>query len=442
MRYFYPMRFYNREKELDQLKKIRERSVQSAQMTVVIGRRRIGKTSLLKKDMEGQLAVYLFVAKKSEALLCQEFVDAVKNTLVVNIFGEITRFRDFFAWVMDLSKTRNFTLILDEFQEFRLINPSIFSEIQNIWDSGKSESKLNLIFCGSVYSMMKDIFENSREPLFSRATANMIIKPFEVTVIKEILGDANPNYSKDDLLAFFSLTGGVAKYVENFVSAGALTLEGMLEEVFSENSLFLEEGKNTLIEEFGRDYTTYFSVLSLIASSKTSRPEIESILEMSVGPFLDKLENDFSLIKKIRPILAKPTGRTVKYEIVDNFLSFWFRFIFKNYSAVEIGNFEYLKAQVRKDYSTFSGKMLERYFTEKYKESLGFSEIGTYWERGNTNEIDLVAINSAEKMALLAEIKVNKAKISLTELKKKSAQLLQQLPGYMVEYRGLSLDDM
>lgn len=436
------MRFYNREKELDQLKKIRERSVQSAQMTVVIGRRRIGKTSLLKKDIEGQLAIYLFVAKKSEALLCQEFIETVKNTLSVNIFGNITRFRDLFAWVMDLSKTQNFTLILDEFQEFKLINPSIFSEIQNIWDSEKSQSKLNLIFCGSVYSMMKDIFENSKEPLFSRATAKLVIKPFEVSVIKEILADANPSYSQADLLAFFALTGGVAKYVENFVSSDALTLDSMLEEIFSENSLFLEEGKNTLIEEFGRDYTTYFSILALIASSKTSRPEIESILEMSVGSFLDKLENDFSLIRKIRPILSKPTGRTVKYEIVDNFLSFWFRFVFKNYSAVEIGNFEFLKAQVRKDYPTFSGKMLERYFIGQYKASMEYSEIGSYWERGNLNEIDLVAVNSVEKIVVLAEVKVNKSKISLEELARKAARLQENFVGYQLEYKALSLEDM
>jgi AAA+ ATPase superfamily predicted ATPase len=162
------VKFYNREKELAQLQKIRQRSAQAAQMTVVIGRRRIGKTSLLKKDMEGQLAVYLFVAKKSEGLLCQEFVETVKSTLSVNAFGEINRFRDFFAWVMELSKTQNFTLVLDEFQEFKLINPSVFSEIQNLWDAGKAESKLNLIFCGSVYSMMKDIFEKIFKCLFGQ----------------------------------------------------------------------------------------------------------------------------------------------------------------------------------------------------------------------------------------------------------------------------------
>lgn len=436
------MRFYNREKELKQLQKIRERSASSAQMTVVIGRRRIGKTSLLKKSIEGQIAVYLFVSKKSETLLCQEFVAIVKNQLAATNFGEITRFSEFFAWIMDLSKTKNFTLVLDEFQEFKLINPSVFSEIQNIWDSGKPDSQLNLIFCGSVYSMMKNIFENSKEPLFARATGKLTVKPFEVRVLKEILSEVNPDYTQADLLAFYALTGGVAKYVENFVSAGALKFETMLDEIFSENSLFLEEGKNTLIEEFGRDYTTYFSILSLIANSKTSRPEIESILETSVGPFLEKLENDFSLIRKVRPFLAKPTGRTVKYEIIDNFLCFWFRFVFNYSSAVEIGNYNFLKIQAKSGYPTFSGKILERYFIEQFKESLEYSEIGNYWEKGNLNEIDLVAINSLENRAVIAEVKVNPSKINIPKLEEKSLKLTAKLSGFQIEYQGLSLGDM
>ena len=436
------MKFYNREKELEQLQKIRERSFQSAQMTVIVGRRRIGKTSLLKKDMEGKSSVYLFVAKKSEVLICQEFVETVKSSLGVNSYGEISRFRDFFAWVMDLSKELNFTLVIDEFQEFKLINPSVFSEIQNIWDSKKGESKINLIFCGSVYSMMKDIFENSKEPLFSRATGGISVKPFGVEVLKEILADTYPSFSQEDLLAFFTFTGGVAKYVENLVSAQALTFESILEEIFTENSLFLEEGKNVLIEEFGRDYTTYFSILSLIASSKTSRPEMESILEISIGPFLDKLENDFSIIKKIRPILSRPTSRQIKYEISDNFLTFWFRFIYKNRSAVEIGNFKLLKDLVRRDYSTFTGKMLERYFIEKLKLSMQYSEIGTFWDKKNQNEIDIVAFNEIEKRVLFTEVKLNKAKINLTGLREKSKVLDGYFTGYSKEYLALSLEDM
>ena len=436
------MRFYNREQELAELNRIRENSLKNAQMTVMVGRRRVGKTSLLKKDAEDNLSVYLFVARKSEVLLCEEFVATVKVQLQVNFFGQITRIKDLFAWIMELSESRAFTLILDEFQEFMNINPSIFSEIQNIWDSRKAQSKINLIFCGSIFSMMNQIFENSKEPLFSRATSKISVKPFHVGTLKEILADNFPAFTPVDVLAFYTFTGGVAKYVENFVQNQAFTLDDILNSVFSENSFFLEEGKNVLIEEFGKDYSTYFSILSLIASSKTSRPEIESILEMGVGGYLDRLENDFGVIKKTRPIFAKPGSRQIKYEITDNFLSFWFRFIYRNRSAVEIGNFPYLEELVRRDYSTFSGKMLERYFIEKLKISLQFSEIGTFWDKKNQNEIDIVAINELEKRVLFAEVKLNKSKINLNDLREKSKVLDSHLNGYIKEYLALSLEDM
>lgn len=117
----------------------------------------------------------------------------------------------------------------------------------------------------------------------------------------------------------------------------------------------MDEGKNGLIDEFGKDYGSYFSTLSLIASGKISRVEIESIMEMQVGGFLDRLENEYSLIKKVRPIFAKPNSRSVKYQINDNFLNFWFRFIYKYRSAVKIGSLDYLKEVVKRDYTTYSG---------------------------------------------------------------------------------------
>ena len=97
-----------------------------------------------------------------------------------------------------------------------------------------------------------------------------------------------------------------------------------------------------MVDEFGKDYGNYFSVLSLIANSKTERGAIESTLNMPVGGFLDKLEKEYNLIKKVRPYMAKEGSRSNRYRIEDNFLNFWFRFIYKYRSAVEIGNMEYL----------------------------------------------------------------------------------------------------
>lgn len=436
------MKFYNRENELALLDNIEKLSHRSAQMTFVVGRRRIGKTSLLMKAAENTEFLYFFVAKKSEVLLCAEFADEVRQKLNIPIFGEIKTVKDLFGFLMELSKTRSFTLIIDEFQEFSSVNPSIYSDMQNIWDSNKEQSKLNLILCGSVYSMMTKIFESSKEPLFGRATQRIHLKAFDIPTLKKIFSDYVSDYENEDLLAFYLFTGGVAKYVELLIQADAFTFENMLNEILSENSLFLEEGKNVLIEEFGKEYGNYFSILSLIASGKTSRVEIESIMEIQTGGFLERLENEYGLIKKVRPILAKPNSRTVKYRIEDNFLKFWFRFIYKYRSAVEAGNLGYLKEIIRRDYAVYSGGILEKYFIEQLKAEMKYNQIGTYWERNNQNEIDIVAVNELEKQVLFAEVKRDKDKINLGKLKENSSVLVEQFRDYQLDYRRFSLEDI
>lgn len=437
------MKFYDREKELELLSSIKERAATEAQMTFVVGRRRIGKTSLLKKAIENEdTALYLFVTRKNEVLICEEFKEEIERKLQIKIFGSVTQFKDLFHYLMELSEKRNFTLVIDEFQEFYSVNPSVYSEMQNIWDSNKDKSKINLILCGSIYSLMKNIFENSKEPLFGRATERMHLKSFNVNTLKEIITENYPKFKKEDLLAFYTFTGGVAKYVELLVSKKAFTLTKIMDEVFRENSLFIDEGRNVLIEEFGKDYATYFSILSLIASSKTSRSEIESILEVSVGGYLERMENDFNLIQKVRPVFSKPGGRNIKYAIVDNFLNFWFRFIYKYQSAVEIGNFEYLRSIVERDYLTYSGKILERYFVEKLASLQRYSAIGTYWEKGNQNEIDIVAVNDLGKTVLFAEVKRKKENISISEIQEKARELQNRFPGYKAEFKGFSIEEM
>lgn len=436
------IRFYNREKELALLENTWVKSQKFAQMTFVVGRRRIGKTTLLTKAYEAGPMVYLFVAKKNEILLCEEFLEEISNSLGVEVFGTMRTFKDVFGFMMELSQTHNFTVIIDEFQEFYNINPSIYSDMQNIWDLKKNGSKMNLVLCGSVYSMMKRIFENAKEPLFGRATARIYLKAFDISTIKEIFEDYHPKYSSENLLAFYMLTGGVAKYVELLAEANAFTLDTILEEVFSANSLFLDEGRNVLVDEFGKDYGNYFSILSLIASGKTSRSVMESVLEMQIGGFLDRLENDFGLITKVRPILSKPYGRNVRYMINDQFLNFWFRFIYKYRGAIEMGNLEYVKKIVRRDYKTYSGLVLERYFVNKIVSEEDLSEIGSYWEKNNQNEIDIVALNCYQKKAIIIEVKRQQENIKMNVLRQKATSLVAKLENYTIEYRGLSMKDM
>ena len=434
------MKFYNREKELQNLKDIQISSLESSKMTVIVGRRRIGKTKLIKEAYPEK--VYLFVSKKNETLLCAEFVDIIEATLEVKVFGEFKSFKNLFEYLMNLSVTTPFTLVIDEFQEFLQINSSVYSDMQNIWDEYKDKSKMNLVLSGTIYSLMKKILEDKKEPLFGRANNKIHLKSFTVDTLKNILEENYPIYENKDLLSFYIFTGGVAKYVEIFVEKKAFTFEQQLDIIFDDFSLFLEEGKNLLIEEFGKEYTTYFSILSLIASSKTARTEIESILEKNIGGYLEKLENDYTLIRKVKPFFAKEGSRTVKYEIIDNYFNFWFRFIYKYKSAIEIENYEFVKDIVKRDFSVYSGKFLEKYFRDKKKLEKQYSKIGTYWEKANLNEIDIIAINELDKKALICEVKINPRKIDMDILKNKAIKLEKVLKSYNIEYKGLSLIDM
>jgi AAA+ ATPase superfamily predicted ATPase len=387
--------------------------------------------------------LYLFVGRKNEALLCKEFTEEIASKTGQPVLGEFKSFSKLFEYLLVKSQNEPFTLVLDEFQEFSQINPSVYSEMQNLWDQYKSITKLNLVMSGSVFTLMKKIFENAKEPLFGRANEKIHLKPFSINTLIQILQDYNPDgFLHENLLAFYMLTGGVAQYVELFAEKGCFTLEAMLDEIFRTNSLLLEEGKNLLIEEFGKEYATYFSILSLIASSKTSRGEMESILEKNIGGYLERLENEYHLIKSLRPIFAKEGSRNIKYQIEDNFLNFWFRFIYKYRTAIEIGNYSYVRNIIARDFDTYSGTFLEKYFREKLALSGAYSQIGRYWDARSQHELDIVALNEMENTALIAEVKRNPQKINIELLKQRSIEIGAKLPGYKIDFVGFSMKDM
>ena len=216
-------------------------------------------------------------------------------------------------------------MIVDEFQEFFSINSAVYSELQGIWDRNRATCRLNVIFIGSVHSLMHRIFQDEKEPLFGRSDRIMYLKPFSLRSIYSVTSD----YGYQDtqtLFDIYSITGGLPKYLELLAENDAITRDRMFDFIFRQFSPFLNEGKSLLIEEFGRDYGIYFSILELIASGKTARSEIESVLEIHTGAYLAKLEGEYALIDRHKPITAKPGGRLQKYYIRDNFLNFWFRF--------------------------------------------------------------------------------------------------------------------
>lgn len=249
------------------------------------------------------------------------------------------------------------------------------------------------------------------------------------------------------MLALYSFTGGVPKYIELLCENTDLSISGMLDYMVRDNSPFTDEGKNILIEEFGKDYGVYFSILSCIAYGINTQTAIEAALGgISTGGQLRRLIEDYSLITRHRPIMSKEGTHSIRYDIDDNFLKFWFRYYDKNKSIVEIRNFVFLRKIIEDDYTTFSGLMLEKYFRLKMMESFQYSAIGSWWERKRgkeANEIDIIGISAEGKKALVAEVKRQRRnydhKVFMEKVECVKASILSK---YKIEPRLFTLEDM
>jgi hypothetical protein len=263
-----------------------------------------------------------------------------------------------------------------------------------------------------------------------------------INVIKDILKDYNPNYTVEDLLFLYTLTGGVSHYIALLMNAKAVTYKKMLDFVTRSDSPFLNEGKELLVSEFGRDYSTYFSILQLIAAGKTTQSEIDSIIGKNTGAYLVNLDNQYSLVEKNKPMFSKQESRNTHWNIGDNFLRFCFRFIYPNQSLIEMGKFDLLKLYISNNYEQYSGLLLEKYFRQKFAEEETITAIGNYWDSNGENEIDLIALNDFDKTATIAEVKRNPKKINLQTLAMKTAIIQKQLEKYEISLKALSLNDV
>jgi hypothetical protein len=385
------------------------------------------------------------VGKKAETLLCQDYVREIREKLDAPILGTPASFSEVSRFVLQLAESRPFTLIIDEFQNFLKVNQAIFSDIQRDWDLYKRSSHLNLIISGSVFTLMTKIFEDKEEPLFGRADEKMMLEPFTTDVLKLILADFNPEYTPEDLLALYSITGGVPWYVTLLLDKAKTNKELMLAALTEENSPFINEGRNILIEEFGADYVTYFSILTCIASGMKTRAEIENELgNNNIGPYLVKLEDYYRVITKSLPLFAKGNSKKVRYQLNDCFLIFWFRFFYKYQALVENKAMKSLGEIIQRDYSSVSGFMMERYFMKKFREE-GRYIIGKWWDRKGENEIDLIVVDPVQKEAWIYELKKQGYRYNENELREKVDTVLDKTPELRkmtIHLGSLSLEDM
>ena len=439
------MRFFGRDNEICELRKTREISHETARFTVLTGRRRVGKTELVKQAYSDEPYIYFYVSRKTQVNLCSEFKEIAEKVLGRTIPGRIERFSDIFRFICEEALARQITLVIDEFQDFVKIDESIFSEIARDWDDYHGRAKLNLVVSGSINRLMNQIFEDREAPLYGRNTGRIKLAPFSVPVMKEVLAFYNPTYTNEDLLALWTFTGGVARYVALLMDAKAVTKAGMISEIIRPNSSFFDEGKVVLVEEFGKDYATYFTILSAISAGKTSRDRIETACGGEVSGYLTKLERHYGLIAKKQPLFESNERKNCLYRIDDCFFRFWFRFIFKYGYLLEVEMFDELRGIVERDYEVFSGQSLEDYFRQKSIGERLYSRLGGWWDRKGENEIDCVGENEFNDTLEFVEIKRDADRVRLDALRAKAEVFFEKNPtlrSRTVSYRAFSMQDM
>ncbi|MDW7732844.1 MAG: ATP-binding protein [Methanolobus sp.] len=396
--------FFDRVKELPQLEEIY--STHSSSLVVFYGRRRVGKTELSKEFVKDKKSLYLFVETKSEKLLLRDL--EIELGTITGIRPRLDSFDDFFTLIFGIQE--KLVVILDEFQNFARVNPDFFSKFQRYWDAHHRESQHMFIVIGSFVGMMKRIFEESKEPLFGRATYLFNIKPFTFADSYAFLNGLR-SFELEEAMKTYFILGGVPKYLllaAQFSEPDALSV---FRKLFVDTQILMEEAKNILVLEFGSEHKGYFSILEAIASGKAIPANIADYTAMpngTVGKYLNELVHKYEIVKKEEPVISGG-ARNSRYFLQDNFFNFWFRFIYKYYGTFEIDP-DLAESIVMKDLNTYFGYAFEDVAKEmlimlnKHQRlPFRFTGIGKWWKK--ETEIDLIAFDKASRNALFCEVK-------------------------------------
>jgi hypothetical protein len=413
------MHFHDRNNERARLDKIHGLSHKTRQLLYVTGRRRIGKTDLLNNFIDGKRSFYLFVGKQTEA----EFLSDLSSALVWEEgFSRHTRFTtlaEAAEFILGELLEKREIVVLDEFQNFKYVNPAFFSHFQKQWDRTKSGRGM-VIVCGSMQSMMHEIFESEKEPLYKRATARLVVEEFTPSALAGLLRKEAKRFSSRNLFDLYSVFGGVPFYYYLLDANGLF--DAPLREVVSslimdKNAVLYDEGRDLTIEALGKSHAVYHTILSAVASGRTKHGEIVDAVGEDYGildKYLRALVIDYRFLARSGPLgRSFPNAKSTRYRVRDNFLAFWFRYVHRFRSMLEAGRAADAVSACLEDLPVHQGRLWEKLAHEILVElnsagtfEFGFQEAGPYFHQNHGGEIDLVLMGPNKTFAA-CECKLN-----------------------------------
>ena len=449
------MRFYGREEEIALLQDCWTvvQTNQVAQMVTVMGRPRVGKTTLILKAFDGlqkEVPVFYFFAHQhvTQKALVSTWLAEIGAVYRTDVPPAIETVGGLLKYLMSLAKVKPCVCIFDECQAFERIDPNIWSQIQKVWDLNKNQTPMLLVMSGTERGM-KAIFYDYQQPLYGRPSYQLLVKAFTPQVVKAIVYAEYPQATAMDVLAVYSITGGVATYIEILAEAQALSVNAAMAFICSARGMWLRaEGEIYLANAFPSEAVTYHEILGALAQGKDRwRYLLESVETASqLSPYLNRLER-FGIIEKLQPIFEGGLRKNAKYRIVDQYLLFWLSFIapLAPKSMAESGNWSGLLRYMKERFPQFLGRSLERWFIEAYRHAHQWEVVDGWWDKQGSNEIDLVAVDTSKKIIEFAEVKLNPQKYDDRRLHMKAAAFLEKhskFKSYDITIRGLSPEDI
>ena len=402
-------KFIDREAEMKTLEQEYKR--EGSALVILYGRRRVGKTTLISEFIKNKKALFFLASEESEVQNRNAFKEKaaafIKSDLLMN--ASVSSWDTIFKAIMDTSFDTKPVIVIDEFQYIGKSNPAFPSVFQRIWEEILKNKSVMVILCGSLISMMESQTLNYDSPLYGRRTAQIKLKQIPFRYYKQFF----PGKDENALVEMYSVTGGVPKYIELFSESD--NIYEAIEKSILNPSGYLYDEPYFLLQQEVSEIGSYFSLIKAIAAGNSKLSAIATVLETKATSLTKYLKTliDLDILEREVPVTEDNPEKSKKglYKIKDNYLRFWFAFVYPNLSFIESGNGEIVLSKIRKGLiSNHTAFVYEDVCREKMwqlnaeeKWDFHFSKLGRYWD--NQTEIDIAAIDPEGKNLILGECK-------------------------------------
>ena len=410
-------KFIDREQEMETL--VEEYNREGSSLVIMYGRRRVGKTTLISEFIKGKNALFFLASQESEAqnrsLFKEKAAEFIDSDLLRN--STVSDWDTIFKAIIETKFETKPIIVIDEFQYIGKSNSAFPSIMQRIWDGLLKDKSVMLILCGSLITMMKEQTLEYSSPLYGRRTAQIKLKQIPFSYYENFF----PNKESKELIAMYSVTGGVPKYIESLREEK--DIYSAIKKYVLNPSSYLYDEPHFLLQQEVTEIGSYFSLIKTIAAGNSKLSAIATALELPQTRLTKYLKTliDLDILEREVPITEENPDKSKKglYRIKDNFIKFWFAFIYPNLSFLESGNTEIVMKKIEKGFvsgqvsfvyeDVCRQKMWKMNADEVWP--FTFSKIGRYWD--NNTEIDIAALDPDGKNLILGECKYWKEPVGI-----------------------------